>query len=248
MSSEPAWGLSLIPSTRSAGLHMTPRNPFTFPSDTQRYLRDLRTHNTKPWFEANRDRYETAYLAPARAFVDAVGPQLQELVPGVSAEARVNGSIFRINRDIRFSADKTPYKDHLDFWFWEGERRTALSGLFLRVAPEAVTVGAGAHGFDRQQLAAYRNAVVDRGRGNQLVDIVAGLEATGHSLAGERSARLPRGYDADGEPARLLRHRGLAGSAELPASVATDPDLIATLLRHWRLLAPLHRWLTTNIG
>ena len=69
-------------------------------------------------------------------------------MPGIATEARVNGSIFRINRDTRFSKDKTPYKDHLDFWFWEGQRKTALSGLFLRIAPAAVTVGAGAHGFD----------------------------------------------------------------------------------------------------
>ena len=85
-------------------------------------------------------------------------------MPGIATEARVNGSIFRINRDTRFSKDKTPYKDHLDFWFWEGQRKTALSGLFLRIAPAAVTVGAGAHGFDPTRLARYRAAVADADR------------------------------------------------------------------------------------
>jgi len=64
-------------------------------------------HNSKSWFDANRQRYEAAYLDPAKAFVDAIGPQLRELVPGISTEARVNGSIFRINRDTRFSKDNS---------------------------------------------------------------------------------------------------------------------------------------------
>jgi hypothetical protein len=121
---------------------------FAFPTETLAFLADLRAYNTKPWFDAHRHRYEAAYLEPAKAFVETIAPALEDLVPGIATEPRVNGSIFRIKRDTRFSKDKTPYKDHLDFWFWAGDRRTALSGLFLRIAPDAVIVGAGAHGFD----------------------------------------------------------------------------------------------------
>ena len=59
------------------------------------------------------------------------------------------GSIFRINRDTRFSADKRPYKDHLDFWFWHGVRATAASGLFLRLTPDDVSIGAGTHDLQK---------------------------------------------------------------------------------------------------
>ena len=85
---------------------MTPQ--FAFPAETLEFLAELGHHNSKSWFDANRQRYEAAYLDPARAFVDAVGPPLRELVPGISTEARVNGSIFRINHDTRFSKDKIP--------------------------------------------------------------------------------------------------------------------------------------------
>ena len=85
---------------------MTPR--FAFPAGTLEFLADLGPHNSKFWFDANRQRYEAAYLDPAKAFVDAIGPRLRELVPGIATEARVNGSIFRVNRDTRFSKDKTP--------------------------------------------------------------------------------------------------------------------------------------------
>jgi uncharacterized protein (TIGR02453 family) len=105
---------------------------FRFPAATVEFLTDLRAHNDKAWFDANRSRYESGYVQPATAFVEPISPELQKLVPGIHAEPWIRGSIFRINRDIRFSSDKRPYKDHLDFWFWEGDRKSAVSGLFLR--------------------------------------------------------------------------------------------------------------------
>ena len=122
---------------------------FRFPAETLAFLTDLRTHNEKAWFDANRARYESGFIEPAKAFVEAIGPELSDLVPRIHAEPSVGGSIFRINRDIRFSSDKRPYKDHLDFWFWEGDRKAAASALFLRVWPDGVVVGVGAHGFDK---------------------------------------------------------------------------------------------------
>jgi uncharacterized protein (TIGR02453 family) len=220
---------------------------FAFPPETLEFLADLSEHNTKPWFDANRRRYEGAYLEPAKAFVEAIGPALDELVPGIVAEPRVNGSIFRVNRDIRFSKDKTPYKDHLDLWFWQGERKAAVSGLFLRIAPVAITVGAGAHGFDRKRLAAYRAAVADETAGAEVLATVSRIEDGGFEVGGEGYVRMPRGFDVEEERARLLRHSALYAHTELPASLATGTKLAATLLGHWRDLAPLHTWLTNHV-
>jgi uncharacterized protein (TIGR02453 family) len=220
---------------------------FAFPVETLEFLADLKEHTTKSWFDANRVRYETGYLAPAKAFVEAIAPALRDLVRGIRTEARVNGSIFRINRDTRFGKDKTPYKDHLDFWFWEGARNAALSGLFLRIAPAGVTVGAGAHGFDPTRLTRYRAAVADREVGAELAATVGRLERQGHAVGGETYARTPRGFDIDDDRERLLRHSALFAHAELPPTLAIDPDLVATLLGHWRTFIPLHTWLTTNV-
>jgi uncharacterized protein (TIGR02453 family) len=99
---------------------MSAAGRFSFPADTIEFLADLRRHNNKGWFDAHRDRYEAAYVEPAKAFVEAAAPEMATIVPDISAEPRVLGSIFRINRDTRFSTDKRPYKDHLDFWFWQG--------------------------------------------------------------------------------------------------------------------------------
>jgi uncharacterized protein (TIGR02453 family) len=220
---------------------------FAFPTETLAFLADLRAYNTKPWFDAHRHRYEAAYLEPAKAFVETIAPALEDLVPGIATEPRVNGSIFRIKRDTRFSKDKTPYKDHLDFWFWAGDRRTALSGLFLRIAPDAVIVGAGAHGFDPPRLARYRAAVADSGAGRELAATVTRLERRGHEVGDETYTRTPRGFTADGDRERLLRHSALYAHAQLPTQLATDPTLVPTLLRHWHAFAPLHAWLVTHV-
>jgi len=94
-----------------------------FPDGTFRFLRGIAKDNSKDWFEAHRTDYEQSYVEPAKALVAELGPKLQKISPGVKIEPKVNGSLFRINRDVRFSKDKSPYKTHLDLWFWEAEHR-----------------------------------------------------------------------------------------------------------------------------
>jgi uncharacterized protein (TIGR02453 family) len=220
---------------------------FRFPEETVAFLTDLRAHNEKAWFDAKRARYESAYVEPAKTFVEVIGPELKKLVPGIHAEPRVHGSIFRINRDIRFSRDKRPYKDHLDFWFWEGDRKSAVSALFLRVWPNGIVVGAGAHDFDKYQLATYRDAVADPTAGVELATIVSDVEAAGYEIGGETYKRVPRGYAAAGIAERLLRHSALYVHAELPAKTASSASCIDTLLGRWRAFVGVHRWLVANV-
>ena len=109
-----------------------------FPAGTIRFLHELRVNNRKDWFDAHRSDYEAFWVTPAKAFVVAAGELLAEFTPEIRAEPRVLGSIFRINRDTRFAPDASPYKDHIDFWFWEGERRRAVSGFFARLTGQAL--------------------------------------------------------------------------------------------------------------
>ncbi len=150
---------------------MTSKSHFQgFPEGTFRFLRDIAANNTKQWLDSNRPDYERYYLAPALTFVEALGPRLQEFSSTIRFEARVNGSLFRINRDIRFSKDKTPYKTHLDLWFWEGERRGwDTPSFFFRLTADKITLGAGIHHFSRDYLDTYRQAVVDDVTGPALI-------------------------------------------------------------------------------
>lgn len=220
-----------------------------FPAETITFLKRLSKSNSKQWFDAHRGDYESFYLEPAKAFVEAAGEAIRVFNPEVVAEPKVNGSIWRINRDIRFSADKTPYKDHLDISFWEGDRKTAVSGYFFRITPEGIGLGVGAHGFDKERLAAYRRAVVDTEKRNRLLEAAATAKKAGYPLQGEHYKRLPRGFEDTPEAAHgLLRYNSLwVGLDEPhPKSLATR-GIVGWAVRRWEKLDPLHRWLVDTL-
>jgi uncharacterized protein (TIGR02453 family) len=219
-----------------------------FPPETIRFMRQLRANNRKDWFDAHRSDYEAFWVAPAKAFVVAAGQQLVELAPGIRAEPRVLGSIFRINRDTRFARDPSPYKDHLDFWFWEGERRRAVSGFFARLTPEFLGVGAGCHGLDPERLTRFRHAIADPSSGAELAGIAQRLEAVGYELGGAALKRPPAGFASGGPAGRFLLHKALFVHHDEPVDERVHTGaILGTCLRHWSALAPLHRWLTDNV-
>jgi uncharacterized protein (TIGR02453 family) len=209
-----------------------------------RYLQELRANNEREWFNAHRDEYETLLLEPARDFVEAAGEELRAFVPDVGADPRVNGSIFRIARDTRFSKDKRPYKDHLDLWFWVGDRKRG-PGFWFRLMPEELILGGGMHHFDAAQLERYRTSVVDDDRGEALRAEVERLHASGYEIGGERYKRAPRGFDAPEARAPLLLHDGIF--SWLQFSPVPDDTFTAGFPRfcaeRYRPLAPLVDWL-----
>ncbi|MEZ5668721.1 MAG: DUF2461 domain-containing protein [Alphaproteobacteria bacterium] len=221
-----------------------------FGKGTLDFLAGLSANNNKAWFDAHRQDYEAHFVGPAVAFVAALAEPLAKLAPRLNAEPRINGSIFRINRDIRFSKDKTPYKDHLDLWFWEGERKTALSGLFFRLTATEMILGTGCHGFDPARLAAFRQAVCDPKRGPAAAKAVAAIERAGFTLGGAHYKTLPRGFAASTPAAeRLLKHNAFYAvqTAPHPPGLAT-PGLVDWCVERWRGTLPIHRWLVENLS
>lgn len=216
-----------------------------FGPQTVKFIGGLSGNNSKQWFESHREDYEAHYIEPAKAFVAALGEPLHGMAPAIQAIPKVNGSIFRINRDIRFSKDKTPYKDHLDLWFWEGERKGAISGLFFRLTKDRLILGAGAHMFPADLLKKYREALTRPAKAKSLLEIETGLSSAGLQLNGEHYARTPRGLSFDDEGLeRLSRYNALYTSAETPhPDSLNSAKFIDHCISQWRMMVPLHRWL-----
>ncbi len=158
----------------------------------------------------------------------------------------MNGSIFRAQRDTRFSADKTPYKTNLGIYFWEGAaRRVDSSGFYFHVEPPVLLLGGGMYVFSRPFLSLYRRAVADPAIGPELAAIVRRVAARpGFTVEGARYKRQPAGFDADPETAPLLRHDGLyAGwQGRIPPELHS-PALVGFCLEKFKVMLPLHRWL-----
>jgi uncharacterized protein (TIGR02453 family) len=221
-----------------------------FPPAAFAFLRALEEDNSKRTFDAQRAAYDDALMAPARELVADLGEALQARVsPGIHADPRVNGSIFRINRDTRFSKDKTPYKTHLDLYFWEGQGRSRdCPGLFFRMTPRAVVLGAGFHHFDPPRLARFRAAVVDEKAGGALDTALAGVRRAGAEIGGETYKRVPAGVDAAHPRAALLRHGGLFAYSESPLPrEASSPAFVGWCAGRLERLAPVHCWLRDTV-
>ena len=210
------------------------------------FLRDLSDHNSKQWFEANRDRYDDHVLQPAKEFVVVIGEKLKKIAPAVNAVPKINQSLFKIHRDIRFSKDKRPYKTHLGIWFWEGRRkRMECSGFYFHVEEDRLLLAAGVHCFTPEMLTLYRDAVIDKSLSGQLEEAVKYVSGKGYSIGGKHYKRFPRGFDSTHKNAEFLLHNGLYAMQEekIPEQFFSDA-VVDRSLSQFKNMLPLHRWLT----
>ena len=132
-----------------------------FNHETSQFFFELSQNNNKVWFNANRDNYEQYVLGPAIKFVEDLGAELQKKFPKIQAVPKVDQSIFRLHRDVRFGVDKQPYKTQLAILFWEGDgHRMQCPGAYFQIDEHKILIGGGCHKFNNLQLKAYRNRVV----------------------------------------------------------------------------------------
>jgi uncharacterized protein (TIGR02453 family) len=216
-----------------------------FSKDTTAFLRELEKDNSKAFFDANKARFERVWVAPARDFVVEVGEKVQKIAKSIEFEPRVGGSLMRMNRDIRFSKDKSPYKTHLDLFFWDGdEKGWGRPGFFFRLTKDALLVGAGMHAFEKDHLTKYRAAVLDARRGPALAQIVAALEKAGVTVGEEAYKKVPKGLDPEHPRARLLRFGSLHAmrTTKVPAEL-TSPKLVGLVVDRFAEVAKLRAWL-----
>ena len=216
-----------------------------FGPDTFDFLRDLRDNNSTDWFKAkeNQKRYKASVVAPSKAFVAALGEELGPELGDFNAVPSGNGSLGRINRDIRFSKDKTPYNSHLAFHFWlGGGSKKESAGFRVWMGIDGLSVGAGARGLP--DLDAFRAAVADADRGAALEQAIADCAANGFDLHGEQYKRVPKPYAKDHARADLLRYKSIyAGdNTPHPDSIGT-PEFVGYVADRLRGCTPLARWL-----
>ncbi|MEM7033752.1 MAG: DUF2461 domain-containing protein [Chloroflexota bacterium] len=219
-----------------------------FPKEGLQFLSDLTANNHRDWFEAHKPDFQNHIQKPAQAFVTALGERLQTISPNIRYDTKLSGSgsIMRIYRDVRFSADKTPYKTHIGIVFWEGEgKKTENPGFFIGFDAGGAKVYAGMGGFPKEMLTAYRDAVVDDTLGSELENIVADIRALdGYEVSGEHYKRVPRGYDKDHPRANLLLNNTLgAMSPQMSANHVTTADFVDRCLDHCQKMSPLQQWL-----
>jgi uncharacterized protein (TIGR02453 family) len=196
----------------------------------------LERDNSKAYFTATRERYEHEVRGGLEAMLD-------ELSQEFGGEARV----FRQQRDLRFTPDRTPYKTRT-YGVLQGVPGAA-AGLYAQISSRGLYAGTGYHRMARDQLERFRAAVADDRSGPALAAAVAAAQDGGLELEGERLRTAPRGYPREHPRIELLRRKALIAGRALPGEGGIGRD---AALEHvagaWRAAAPLNGWLDEHVG
>jgi len=208
-----------------------------------KFLRGLKRHNDRTWFEDRREIYERAVKAPMLTLIDEINHAMAEFAPDhVRPAPKV---MMRIYRDIRFSNDKRPYKTHVAAWWSRhGMEKTSGGGYYLHVSPEEVHVSGGCYMPRPEQLLAVRrwmsaNHEQYRALEKKALKPRKGEPAPMTRVAWEMLTRMPKGFAADDAADELLRAKAWGIHTLLPGDVALKPGLAKEIVAGFRRAAPL---------
>ena len=164
-----------------------------------RFLEELRDNNHRPWFQANKGRYEREVLEPCLAFIREFGPRLRKISPFfVASDERVGGSLMRVYRDTRFGKDKTPYKTNVGIQFrHELGRDVHAPGFYVHIEPNEYFLAMGVWRPDRDSLHQIRQAILERPERWKRALRAKKLQQMQFVLVGDSLKRPPRDCPAD---------------------------------------------------
>ncbi|MFJ4227521.1 DUF2461 domain-containing protein [Paenarthrobacter nicotinovorans] len=192
-----------------------------------RFYEDLEENNNREWWLEHKSTYDAEVREPLTAL-------LAELEPRFGP-----AKIFRPNRDIRFSQDKSPYKTA------QGAFAATKEGVgyYVQISADGLLIGGGYHSHTPAQLARFRAAVDAPESGQELQKIIDAVAEAGFAIEGEKLKTIPRGFDKDHPRAELLKHKSLSAGVEVGQpewlSTAAAKDEIAA---RWEVLRPLVQW------
>lgn len=222
----------------------------SFPTSAEKFFIDLKENNTKEWFEDNRERYNNEVLFPAQAFVELLGAEAKTLRPAIQAIPKIDKSIFRLHRDVRFSPNKSPYKTHLGIFLWEGERKKMeCPGLYFHIEPGQYFVGVGLYMFPPDLLKMYRKAVSQPDNALALHTVMEPLKEDSQiELCNKHFKKTPRGFQADFPHSEYLLYNGLFGMISGSDFSAIEGEKApAFCMDGFRKMLDLHIWLVENL-
>lgn len=200
------------------------------------FLQDLALNNHRDWFISQKKRYESYkknYLELTADFL----AELQQIEPSLG-QLEPKDCTFRINRDVRFSADKSPYKTHMAIWASPGPKKQNLAGFYVHIAPGASFIAAGLHQPDAAQLRSVRNEIaffhedleriVDDWNGTYFIDRTP-----------ENTLKTsPKGFEKTHPAIEFLQLKSFTVTHPLPDTAILSADFVQKTAQHFKKLAP----------
>jgi uncharacterized protein (TIGR02453 family) len=207
-----------------------------FPPEALKFLRSLERNNRREWFQPRKEIFESKVKAPMIDLVEAINAEL----PGFAPE-HINDpkhAVYRIYRDTRFSADKTPYKTHIAAIFpRRGMGKHSSAGFYVHLSPKSFGIASGAYMPGPEELRAMRTWIAENHA--EFRKAARGPEKLMGKLHGDSLARAPKGFDPAHPAADLIRMKSWLYWVELEAGLAESPKLFAEVMKRFRAAAPV---------
>ena len=208
---------------------------------TIKFLTDLKKNNDKSWFEANRDKYESA-KADFESFVQGLIDKLGKNDPGIAA-LKAKGCMFRINRDVRFSKDKSPYKTNMGASINRGGKKSPLATYYVHIEPGGNSfAGGGMWMPEAENLKKVRQEIDYNFKEWQKILSDKDFKKTFGDLSRSEEYTLkrePKGYEKDNPAIEDLKLKSFVASVPLTDDDLVSKDLKATVVMAFETLKPV---------
>lgn len=214
--------------------------------DFLQFFRELAANNDRDWFKAQKKRYESSVKRPFNELIALLIDRISAIDPTLLCSP--NEAIFRIHRDVRFSADKSPYKTHAAALIAPGGRKGMhLPGVYLQFGPEHARLYSGVYQPDKDQLYRIRSAIAAQpGRFAGLISDPVFVEKFG-AIQGEKNKRLAAEWTEAAERQPLLFNKSFYYFVEWPAEFILQDDLAERVVEYYLASRPLGKFFTEAV-
>jgi hypothetical protein len=212
------------------------------------FLKDLAQNNNKPWFDENRDKYLEA-KKEIETFTIKLIQEFGESEPSI-ANLEAKECLFRINRDVRFSKDKSPYKTNFGISINPGGKKSDLAGYYIHIEPGKSFVGGGMWMPMPEQLGKIRQEIdYNLEQFEELIKAPAFKKQYGTLNSGKEISlvRVPKGYEADSPAAEYLKLKSFTATKPLPDNTIASKEFIEHCTTAFKALKPLIGFLNQGI-
>ena len=207
-----------------------------FPPEALTFLRGLKRNNRREWFQPRKEIFEARLKIPMVQLVEAINAELLDFAPDHITDPKK--AVYRIYRDTRFSADKTPYKTHAAAIFPNhGLEKHSSAGFYFHLTAKSIGIAAGSYMPGPDELRAMRAWLAENHK--EFRSGARKSEKLLGKLQGSAVTRMPKGFDAEHPAEDLIRMKQWLYWVELDAKIATTPRLLPELIKRFRAAAPV---------
>lgn len=218
-----------------------------FTEDFNQFFIELAPNNHKEWFDENRKRYEKSVKKPFDAFINALIENIRNYNPEVSITAKE--AVFRINRDIRFSKDKSLYKlNRSAIISPAGRKDHSVPGFYIQLGPEAVHMGGGAYFLQSDQLAKVRDFIATYPKKFRKVVEDKDFKKVYGTIKGDENKRLDKSLKEAAEKEPLLFKKQFYYMTEIAAESLTDKNFMDTVMTYYLAGKPVEDFLNEALA